>query len=282
MDKAQQTALRALKDEVLRKVGRNLLLNQEIEYLLKSILGIARIEGSIADAATRLEARQQNLSTSSMGMLLKRVREEFLTSPEEMRDDEYSVETSLPRVKTTVQIELSPADRASLEAELAALAKERNELAHHFLPHLKTESVERMAETVARLDQQKDRVVAMSNRLKSMRDTAHQACQAYAAFLQSTEFQEAFELVWLQGSRMIELLLETVAKPRRADGWTDLSYAQSMARAKEPDAFADRKIRYGEQSLKALVMKSQLFDVAEEVLPKGQRTLIRIRQQRPC
>lgn len=58
MDEAQQTALRALKDEVLRKVGRNLLLNQEIEHLLKSILGIARIEGTIADAAARLEARQ--------------------------------------------------------------------------------------------------------------------------------------------------------------------------------------------------------------------------------
>ncbi|MBP0639104.1 hypothetical protein [Cupriavidus sp. AcVe19-6a] len=282
MDETVQPALQALKDEVLLKVGRNLLHNQEIEHLLKSILGIARIEGSLADAGSRLEARQENLRTSSMGVLLKRFRDEFLTCQSESADDERATEADLPWIKTTVQIELSAEDRATLEAELAALARERNDLAHHFLPHWQPESLARMAETSARLDRQHERIAAMKNRLKSMRETTMQACLSYADFLKSSEFREAFELVWLQGSRMMGLLREIAATPHREDGWTDFSYAQAIARAKEPDAFADRKARYGEQSLKALVIKSQLFDVAEETLLGGVRTLIRIRQKRPC
>ncbi|SPK75942.1 protein of unknown function (plasmid) [Cupriavidus taiwanensis] len=43
------------------------------------------------------------------------------------------------------------------------------------------------------------------------------------------------------------------------------------------DALTDREVRYGEESLKALVLKSGLCEVAEEVLPRGTRTLIRPR-----
>ncbi len=282
MDEREQPAPPVLKDEVLRKVGRNLLLNQEIEHFLKFILGITRIEGTLADAGRRLEARQEELRTSSMGTLLKRFRDEFFASPTQISDDQYSGESTLPWIKTTVRIELTPEDRTSLEADLALLVKERNDLAHHFLSHWQPESFAEMTETSARLDRQQERIMAMKNRLKSMRDTAVEACQSYADFLRSPDGQAAFQLVWLQGSRMIGLLSEIAAKPHRTDGWTDLSYAAAIAQAKDPDALADRKARYGEQSLKALVMKSELFDVAEETLPKGVRTLIRIRQQEPC
>lgn len=279
MSETMQGAAQALKDEVLRKVGRNLLLNQEIEHLLKFILGLTRIEGTLADAGRRLEARQEGLRTSSMGTLLKRFRDEFFSSPTERQDDPYSGESALPWMKTTIRIELTSADRAALEADLALLARERNDLAHHFLSHWQPESFAGMTETSARLDRQQERIMAMKNRLQSMRDTTVEACQSYADFLRSPEGQAAFELVWLQGSRVIELLSEIAAKPHRTDGWTDLSYAAAIAQAKDPDALADRKARYGEQSLKALVRRSQLFDIAEETLPRGVRTLIRVRRQ---
>ncbi|MFJ4288742.1 hypothetical protein ACIP1U_02975 [Cupriavidus sp. NPDC089707] len=279
MDEAEKNAPQALKDEVLRKVGRNLLLNQQIEHLLKSILGIARIEGTLADAGSRLEARQEELRTTSMGGLLKRFRDEVLTSPSEVRDEQNSPNTTHPWVSTRFQIEIAPENRAPLEADLALLARERNDLAHHFLPHWQPESFERMTETSVRLDEQLERIKAMHDRLKSILDTTREAGLSFATFLGSTEGRAAFELMWLQGSRLIDLLLEIAATPRRADGWTDLSYAAAIARGKEPDALADRKTRYGEESLKALVIKSQLFELAEEAVPGGVRTLIRVRRE---
>ncbi|AJG24384.1 hypothetical protein RR42_s2803 [Cupriavidus basilensis] len=98
-----------------------------------------------------------------------------------------------------------------------------------------------------------------------------------ANFWASSEATAAIELMHLQGSRMIELLEEVAAAPKRADGWTDLAYAAGIVQRQEPDALVDRKARFGERSLKALILKSGLFEVAEEVLPQGTRTLIRSR-----
>ncbi|MFC4519074.1 hypothetical protein [Cupriavidus pinatubonensis] len=278
MSEAEKIAPQALKDEVLRKVGRNLLLNQQIEHLLKSILGIAKIEGTLADAGARLAARQEELRTTSLGGLLKRFRDEILTNPSEVRDEQNSPNTTQPWISTRFQIEIAPENREPLEADLALLARERNDLAHHFLPLWQPESLERMTETSIRLDEQHERIRAMHDRLRSILDTTREAGLAFSNFLGSPEWQEAFELIWLQGSRLIDLLLEIAANPRRADGWTDLSYAAAIAHAREPDALADRKARYGKESLKALVIKSQLFEVAEEEVPGGVRTLIRVRE----
>ena len=45
MDQEQHLTLQNLKDEVLRKIGRNLLIFQQIEGLLKMILGNSKVQG---------------------------------------------------------------------------------------------------------------------------------------------------------------------------------------------------------------------------------------------
>jgi hypothetical protein len=168
LDDKLAAAPQDLRDEVLRKVGRNLLSNQQAEQLLKAILGMSKIEGTVADAPTRLAERNATLATTSLGGLQRQFRDEILSCGEE-------------RVGLAI----------------------------------------------------------------------------------------------LQGSRMIELLTEIASIPHRKDGWTDLARAAGIAQRQEPNAFADRKARYGQQSLKALVEKSQLFLIRQEELPGGRRTLIR-------
>ncbi len=134
-----------------------------------------------------------------------------------------------------------------------------------------------MEEVSSLLDAQRDKILAMRERLRSMHSTVIEVMQAAAGFWQSSEGIAAMELAFLQSSRMIELLGDIAAKPHRVDGWTDLSYAAGIAQHMEPDAFANRKARYGEHSVKALLIKSELFEVIEEVLPQGTRTLMRNR-----
>ncbi|MCY1552962.1 hypothetical protein D9M68_893970 [compost metagenome] len=118
----------------------------------------------------------------------------------------------------------------------------------------------------------------MHQRLKSMHGSMAETLQLAANFWSSDEGMAAIELIHLQSSPMIELLSEVAAATKRPDGWTDLAHAANAVNRLEPAALADRKVRYGEESLKALVLKSGLFKVAEEVLPKGTRTLIRPRE----
>ncbi|GAB7549428.1 hypothetical protein [Cupriavidus sp. 8B] len=269
--------LRSLTDEVLLKMGRNLLLNQQVEHLLKAILGLARIEGTPADTATRLEARNAALTTTSMGGLQRRFRSELLTAPEEHSQNREPVDPSQPWFSTAFRFDLEPADREALEADLDALTAERNELAHHFLPRWQPGSASSMAEASAHLEQQREKILAMHNRLKSMHASMAETLQMAADFWSSSEGTAAVELVHLQSSRLIELLTEAAASPKRPDGWTDLAYAADIVQRLEPDALAKRKERYGERSLKALALKSGLLEVAEEMLPQGTRTLIRPR-----
>ncbi|WP_454737172.1 hypothetical protein [Cupriavidus necator] len=269
--------LQSLKDEVLLKMGRNLLLNQQVEHLLKAILGLAKIEGTPADAAKRLEARTESLAVTSMGGLQRRFRSEVLSRTDDQPENQEPTDLSQPWFSTTIRFELEPSDREALEADLESLTAERNELAHHFLPRWQPDSPSLMAETCANLDRQQTKILAMHQRLKAMHGSMAETLKAAADFWASSEGLAAIQLMHLQSSRMIELLAEVAAAPKRADGWTDLSYAAAITKRQEPDALADRKSRYGEQSLKALVLKSELFEVAEEVLPKGTRTLIRPR-----
>ncbi|MHA7685089.1 hypothetical protein [Cupriavidus sp. PET2-C1] len=277
MDYGQQPPPQSLKDEVLLKMGRNLLLNQQVEQLLKAILGLARIEGTPADAPARLEARNAALTTTPMGGLQRRFRSELLAAPDEPPNNPEPADPSLPWFSTTFRFDLEPPDREALEADLDALTADRNELAHNFLPRWQPASASSLAEASAHLDRQRERILAMHQRLKSMHGSMAETLQLAANFWSSDEGLAAIKLMHLQSSRMIELLEEVAAAPKRADGWTDLSYASSIVQREEPEALENRKARYGEESLKALILKSGLFEVAEEVLPRGTRTLIRPR-----
>lgn len=274
MADARQPAPQALLDEVLRKIGRNLLLNQELEHLLKAILSCARIEGTVADASTRLAKRQARLSTKSMGELQRQLRKE-LFAPEEDEPSAASCEPTQVWISTSIRLEA--VDIETMEAELEALTDERNALAHHFLNRWKPGSASAMKEVSSQLDAQRDKIILMRERLKSLHTTVVETLKTAASLWNSDEVVSAMELAHLQSSRMIELLGQIAATPQRTDGWTDLSYAAGIAHRLEPGAFEDRTARYGEHSLKALVIRSERFDVADEVFHNGHRTLIRNR-----
>lgn len=278
MDDPQHPAPQSLKDEVLLKMGRNLLLNQQVEHLLKAILGLARIEGTPEDAPARLEARNATLATTSMKGLQRRFRSERLAAPDGLANNPEPADSSLPWFSTTIRFELEPSGREALEADLDALTADRNELAHHFLPRWQPGSASSLAEASAHLDRQRERILAMHHRLKSMHGSMTESLQLATNLGSSDEGLAAIELIHPHSIRMVELLNKITAALKRPDGWTDLAHAAIVVNRLEPDALAGRKARYGEKSLKSLVLKSGLFEVAEQKFPGGTRTLIRPRE----
>ena len=57
-------------DEVLRRIGRNLLLFQHIEHLLKQLMTGARIEGPVKSMQTNLDDRRARVHKQTLGQLV--------------------------------------------------------------------------------------------------------------------------------------------------------------------------------------------------------------------
>jgi len=78
------------------------------------------------------------------------------------------------------------------------------------------------------------------------------------------DLRREFDLAFLRGSRIIELLEQIAATSSRPDGWTDLARAGHLVARIAPDEMASAKERFGSASLKRLLVTSDLFEVIEE------------------
>lgn len=60
----------------------------------------------------------------------------------------------------------------------------------------------------------------------------------------------------------------------RADGWTLLSTAGNLIKRESPEELQDLRKRFGQASLKAILLATELFDVGEETTANGGTTTI--------
>lgn len=279
MDKEDQTLnKRALSDEVLRRIGRNVLLFQQIENLLKFLVANHHFDGAPGDIVDRRQTRADEVSGMTMGVLKKHYADEIRADagvPPNEQDEEVTQSWWMSfTFKTKLDSELYEAQNASLKV----MVKERNDLIHHFLPRWQPESPERLAAAICYLDQQQEKVLPMLEHLKSVAESMQKSRQLMVQFLDSDEGKHQFELVWLQHSPLVNLLREVADQKARSDGWAYLSDAGRLAHIHEADSAARIKELYGHSTLKQLLIASGLFDIHDEPLSNGEfRTLYRLK-----
>ncbi len=267
---------KALSDEVLRRMGRNLLLFQQIEYLLKFLVVHHRADGTADSLLPRQQARAEKAQTQTLGTLARQYGDEVLSDgdapgPEAdvLAEDWFSWV-----YKTSGDAEFDATQRADMQM----MVDERNQLVHHFLPRWRPDSPERMAKALIYLETQRGKVLPMFEHLKTVMQSLQTARQVVAAVVGSDDFERAFELQFLQHSPLVAVLCEVAVQKARADGWANLADAGRIARVEEADAMANMKARYGRATLKRLLIAADLFDVVDELLPgRGSRTIYRIR-----
>jgi hypothetical protein len=262
--------MKALNDDVLRKIGRNVLVLQQIERLLKFLLTNHRADGTTTDFVERHQRRAEKIQTQTMGTLIKQYIGGILSDagdhPNESEGD-TQVRMSFT-FRTTGDSDFYKSQRTNLELMVA----ERNNLIHNLLPQWQLDSHEQMTEASSCLDQQYEKVVPMLEHLKSVTKSMQQS----VALLASDEFVRQFELTYLQHSPLITLLHEVATQEARPDGWTSLAHAAQLAGMRESDEVAHMEERYGHSTLKQLLAASELFDVLE---PKGgSHTLYRVKK----
>lgn len=262
-------------DEILRRIGRNLMLYQDFELALEFLVSIAHVEGP----ADRIQSVQHDQLTAldgrTLGELLRRFRSSWLAPESDWPELDAADEVWLGMRH---RLELDEKDRQHLCRELDQVVTDRNFLVHSFRSEWGPAPTSRAEWALATLDQQFERGQYW---LRRLRELAHVRQEA-ARWLASPEALAAMELEYLRRSRIVELLGDAASRSARADGWTLLSSAGHAVKQYAPDELAEMPVRYGHSTLKALILATGLFDVAEEQLSNGQsRTVFRPRPGGP-
>ncbi|MCP5232757.1 MAG: hypothetical protein H6948_11775 [Zoogloeaceae bacterium] len=261
-------------DEVFRRIGRNLLLFQHIEHLLKQLMTSARLEGTLQSMQANFDERRARIHKQTLGQLAGQFVDDVLADAGE-RESPENVDEAWFSFGFTIQ-----ADSAFVEqhtAEMKAVVDARNDLIHHFLPRWSPASEDSTRAALAYLDDQRAQALPMRDRLQRFVNSLQEAAKAHAEFMSSPEGARAIELQWLRHSRLVLLLGEVAQKTPRADGWTVLASAGHILRRQEPQELEHMLERYGHRTLKRLLQATELFDIEEEpTAGGGTRTIYRI------
>jgi hypothetical protein len=254
---------KALSDEVLRNIGRNVLLFQQIEAMLKFLLANHCVNGTTADIVERKKQRSEQVQKQTMGTLVGQYSDDILSDAGEPTHEPEDVTQAWMSFTFTITGDIDFYE--SVRADMQQMVDERNKLIHHFLPRWQPDSVEHLTSAALYLEQQREKVLPILEHLKSVTESMQKTHRMMA----SDEIACQFELLFLQHSPLVALLLDIASQKGRTDGWTYLAHAGRLAHIHESDAVMHMKERYGHSTLKRLLIASELFDVRDEPLPNG-------------
>jgi hypothetical protein len=159
--------LKAARDAVFCKLGRNVALFQQLEQHLKLLIVLSRLEGSSAHELSSFGAkRKARVAKQPFGNLIRLFLKDVLGSPGDVAESAATV-TSAIRIRTAFQIE--GAEHLQMKKGIyAALLAERNRLVHQLVEDHNLFTEEGIRKLDALLDPQADRIRSEIEDLRSI------------------------------------------------------------------------------------------------------------------
>lgn len=261
------------RNEVFRKVGRNLYLYQQIEKLLKKLNSIAEISGYMSELEENQRQKANKLGVMNMGSLVGQFIDSIYTNSDKSSNSPELIKE--PYFSINFAIQADPEFIEQRKKALKLFVDDRNHLVHHLFIDADIASIERCAEIEAYLDAQRERIITEHEQLRFIAQTYSDIAKAHADFINSDEGERHIELSHLQQSDLVRMLLEVSINQARADGWTLLNHAGNELRKVIPEEMTDLKRMYGYKTLKAAIRASEMFDLLEEETSQGSRLVYR-------
>ena len=279
MDKDNtDVALENARDEVLRKIGRNMLLFQQMEGMLKYIVANSELSGNIDELKVNRDKRVEKVRTQTMGLLVGQYIGETLRGNEKCTEEHK--ERNGAYFSFTHKVECDAAYHEEREQALASIVADRNDLIHHLLPKFDPNSIKSCRETDQYLEQQREKLLPEFDLLKRMAKNLQELRKSLGEFLTSEEGKEFFASSLPRKSSVVTLLEDIAAQKARHDGWTVLDAADHLIRQHAPEEISALHERYGHKTLKELVSATEQFDIYEESTDRGGiRVLYRLKHE---
>ncbi len=183
--------LEKVRNEVLRKLGRNLLIFQHTEALLKFFASSTSISAYLSEFMSQLSYQQESVKRKMMGQLIN----PFLATVYGEKIGNESLDLS-NEIKISISMTMEGgSDRESAHrASLETVINERNELVHHFFSRVQRGALEDWQAADRYLDKQREIVLPELNMLGSIARAFREAMGVHQAFVDSDEWDAMFEL----------------------------------------------------------------------------------------
>lgn len=254
-------------NEVFRKIGRNMMLFQQLECLLKFIIVNANLSGDASELDNIKAQRASRINKQTMGQLVGQYIENANPDCEAHSSEPEVIEEAY--FSFSCRIECDSTYYETKKEALARMVFERNEMVHHLLPSFDTSSAKSCERLGKKLDDQSENIHQEIKEMKAVAKALDEGRKQLASFLVSKKGKEQFEISFLRQSRLVLLLGDIACQIGRADGWALMNIAGQLVKQHAPEELALLKEKYGQKSLKSLILATEIFDIYEEVTKKG-------------
>jgi hypothetical protein len=233
--------LPGLRNEFLRRIGRNLWCYQQVEAQLKTLLTIGQGAFPVRDALSAATRRRAAVHARTLGQLVGDASGSVLA-----REDR-SADSPVDWLAWSIRYDEGAEFSHDLTQRLQALVADRNVLVHGALGYWKLDSEASLVSGLGELDAQRERIVAVQDKLRRVLSGVHEAMTSMLAYIDSAEFTHR-----LREAHLKACLVDAVVRAARADGWTRLADAGQ--------AFREHVARLPIAQQKALPKLSRLLE----------------------
>lgn len=270
-------AVISLQREVQRKFGRNLLVLQQYERLVKGLVAEQDVAGPINELHS-IRARQiEAVSKKTLGQVVGDLTGNFITPTLGQSDtepsDEPPVDPTQPWFRVIFRIAMAESDYLQTQQKLANLVDLRNDQVHHFLEKYDIWSEAGCLAADAYLDDcfkqidthfQELRGWAQHNLDSRERMGSLMRTQEFRDFLVHGIFPGGAGISW--SSCTIVNLLRDAEAALAKDGWTFLKHAIDYIRTQNAEHTPKR---YGCSSWRHVLHESGQFVIRKEQPDSG-------------
>lgn len=245
--------LESIHNEIYQKIGKNIMLFQKLEHILKDIIHFNSFKAYGSQLQEENNKLKDSISIKSMGQLIK----EFSAIDEISPTPKADVSKEM-FISTHIEIDTDLISEKS--KTLKKLLEERNQLVHHAYLEFNMDTVIGCTKIIDFLDNQQVRIKNEINALVPIVKRIEEFKKKLSEVLKSDEFKEELLYGWIKNSDLVIEIIHIFQKTIRKDGWASFSVLGREIRKTALEEVNVLKEKYQCKSLKELLIKTKMFD----------------------
>jgi hypothetical protein len=177
-----------LRNEALRKIGRNIVNLQKMERALKYLAVLSDLKGYISELEGVYQKRLADIERLTMGPLAKKLIAILCSEDDSNADAPDDLKEAWVAIVFRIGGGMER-KQAEIEA-LSLIVNERNRLVHKMLGEFDSSSVENCRELIALLDQQQEHIAPYFERIMEWLRSLHELPMKFLESLKDSNLLE--------------------------------------------------------------------------------------------
>lgn len=266
--------LEDLRNEVLKKVGRNVVLFQEFEVMLKFLVTYGKISGYACDLEEIKEKHKTKVMKTTLGQVAGQFIENAVGEYQKVDEDLPELKEKVAYVSFSFRIQSDEKFYLKTKENIANIIQQRNDLIHHLSLNFDLNTIESLKEAEKYLDEQREAILPEHDRVKQYLKVLDECRKELVKYINSGELMRKWKLDDLRHEYVVKLLGRVIELAKRDDGWTLVAHAGRLLQQNAPDQLKEVKKKYKCKTLKDLILKTEIFDLEDEPTPNGGRRAV--------